>query len=96
MNSPGAPASGRTVTLQDVAAEVEVAVSTVSRALSNPDRVSRPMRERIQEAAKRLGYTSVRAPVRASLLALTVSGVANPHNSTLIRGVESQARAAGS
>jgi DNA-binding LacI/PurR family transcriptional regulator len=83
------------VTLQDVAREADVAVSTVSRALSNPDRVSRPMRERIQEVAKRLGYTAGRAPVPGSLLALMVSGIANPYNAGLIRGAESQARAAG-
>src|SRR6476619_8395891 len=88
-------ADGRTVTLQDVAREADVAVSTVSRALSNPDRVSRPMRERIQEVARRLGYTAARIPVRDSLLALMVSGIGNPYNAALIRGVESQARAAG-
>src|SRR3954470_24530644 len=96
MNSPGAAGRSRTVTLQDVAKEADVAVSTVSRALSNPDRVSRPMRERIQEVARRLGYTSARIPVRDSLLALMVSGLGNPYNAALIRGVESQARAAGS
>src|SRR6478735_11728212 len=58
MNSPDAGSGARAVTLQDVAREADVAISTVSRALSNPDRVSRPMRERIQEVAKRLGYTS--------------------------------------
>ena len=88
--------SGRTVTLQDVAREADVAVSTVSRALSNPERVSRPMRERVHKVARRLGYTSDRMPVRDSLLALMVSGIANPYNAALIRGVESQARAAGS
>jgi DNA-binding LacI/PurR family transcriptional regulator len=87
--------SRRTVTLQDVAQEAGVAVSTVSRALSNPDRVSRQMRERVQDVAKRLGYTAARAPVRDTLLALMVSGIANPYNAALIRGVESQARAAG-
>ena len=96
MNSPDAGSGARAVTLQDVAREADVAISTVSRALSNPDRVSRPMRERIQEVAKRLGYTSGRAPVRDSLLAVMVSGIANPYNAALIRGVESQARAAGS
>jgi DNA-binding LacI/PurR family transcriptional regulator len=96
MNSPGAARTGRTVTLQDVAREADVAVSTASRALSNPDRVSRPMRERIQEVAKRLGYTSGRVPVQEALLALMVSGIGNPYNAALIRGVESQARAAGS
>ena len=95
MNSPGAGGSAPTVTLQDVAREADVAVSTVSRALSNPDRVSRQMRERVQEVARRLGYTSVRTPVRDSLLAPLVSGIANPYNATLIRGVESQTRAAG-
>ena len=84
------------MTLQDVAREADVAISTVSRALSNPDRVSRPMRERIQEVARRVGYTSARMPVRDSLLALMVSGIGNPYNAALIRGVESQARAAGS
>jgi DNA-binding LacI/PurR family transcriptional regulator len=83
------------VTLQDVAREADVAVSTVSRALSNPDRVSRPMRERIQDVARHLGYAPARIPVRDSLLALTVSGIGNPYNAALIRGVESQARAAG-
>ncbi len=96
MNSPQTDSSGRSVTLQDVAREADVAVSTVSRALSNPDRVSGPMRERIQEVAKRLGYTSGRAPVRSSLLALMVSGIGNPYNAALIRAVESQARAVGS
>ena len=96
MTGPGDASNGRTVTLQDVAREADVAVSTVSRALSNPDRVSRPMRERIQEVARRLGYTSARIPVRDSLLALMVSGIGNPYNAALIRGVESQARAAGS
>ena len=83
------------MTLQDVAREADVAASTVSRALSNPDRVSRAMRERVQEVARRLGYASARIPVRDSLLALMVSGIANPYNAALVRGVESQARAAG-
>ena len=96
MSDPDDAGKGRAVTLQDVAREADVAVSTVSRALSNPDRVSRPMRERIQEVARRLGYTSARMPVRDSLLALMVSGIGNPYNAALIRGVESQARAAGS
>jgi DNA-binding LacI/PurR family transcriptional regulator len=96
MNSPDPGSGARAVTLQDVAREADVAVSTVSRALSNPDRVSRAMRERVQDVAKRLGYTSGRALVHDPLLALMVSGVANPYNAALIRGVESQARAAGS
>ena len=52
------------VTLQDVARAAEVAVSTASRALSNPDRVSARTRERVQTVARRLGY---RPPVARAL-----------------------------
>jgi len=83
------------VTLNDVAREADVAVSTVSRALSNPDRVSRVTREHIQTVARRLGYQVSRPPVRSQMLALLIHDVTNPHNFGLIRGAESQARAAG-
>jgi DNA-binding LacI/PurR family transcriptional regulator len=70
-------------------------VSTVSRALSNPDRVSRATREHIQTVALRLGYRSNRAVARANMLALLVHDITNPYNFGLIRGAEAQARAAG-
>src|SRR5664279_3393743 len=44
------------VTLHDVAREADVAVSTVSRALSNPDRVSRSTRDHVLLVARKLGY----------------------------------------
>ena len=84
-----------TVTLTDVAREADVAISTVSRALSNPDRVSRATREHVQDVARRLGYQVNRPTGRAQLLALLIHDVTNPHNFALIRGVEAQARAAG-
>src|SRR6478735_3320537 len=83
------------VTLHDVAREADVAVSTVSRALSNPDRVSRPTREHIQTVARRLGYRSNRVANRTQMLALLVHDITNPYNFGLIRGAEAQARAAG-
>ena len=54
-----------TVTLTDVAREADVAMSTVSRALSNPDRVSRATREHVQDVARRLGYQVNRPTGRA-------------------------------
>jgi DNA-binding LacI/PurR family transcriptional regulator len=84
-----------TVTLHDVAQEADVAVSTVSRALSNPDRVSRSTREHVQTVARRLGYRSNRAAGRTQMLALLVHDITNPYNFGLIRGAEAQARAAG-
>src|ERR1700759_4767017 len=96
------PAAGRrrTVTLQDVAADAGVAVSTASRALANPDRVSPATRQHVQAVAARLGYRHHRAatvpdPVRMPMLALLVADITNPSNFGIIRGAEAQARAAG-
>ena len=104
MNSPGEPevaaAKRRAVTLQDVADEADVAVSTASRALSNPDRVSAATRHHVQTVAMRLGYRHIRIATaletgRTPMLALLVADITNPHNFGLIRGAEAQARAAG-
>jgi DNA-binding LacI/PurR family transcriptional regulator len=74
-------------------------VSTASRALANPDRVSAPTRNHVQSVAMRLGYRHHRMVVietdRTPMLALLVADVTNPHNFGLIRGAEAQARAAG-
>jgi DNA-binding LacI/PurR family transcriptional regulator len=104
MNSLGEPevaaAKRRAVTLQDVADEAGVAVSTASRALSNPDRVSAATRRHVQSIAMRLGYRHNRIATtletgRTPMLALLVADITNPHNFGLIRGAEAQARAAG-
>ena len=95
-----AAAKRRAVTLQDVADEADVAVSTASRALSNPDRVSAATRHHVQTVAMRLGYRHNRIATaletgRTPMLALLVADITNPHNFGLIRGAEAQARAAG-
>lgn len=45
------------VSIQDVAREAGVATSTVSRALTMPGRIAEKTRDRVLEAATRLGYT---------------------------------------
>src|SRR5664279_5751093 len=92
---PGRRRGSGMVTLHDVAREADVAVSTVSRALSNPDRVSRSTRDRVRTVAKRLGYQAPGASARNQMLAMLVHDVTNPYNFGLIRGAEAQARAAG-
>jgi DNA-binding LacI/PurR family transcriptional regulator len=47
----------RRATLKEVAAEVGVSLATVSNAYNRPDQLSGELRERVFEAAKRLGYT---------------------------------------
>jgi LacI family transcriptional regulator, galactose operon repressor len=101
LSEPGDVAGRRrAVTLQDVADEAGVAVSTASRALANPDRVSPPTRQHVQGVALRLGYRHGRAAafpetVRTPMLALLVADITNPSNFGVIRGAEAQARAAG-
>jgi DNA-binding LacI/PurR family transcriptional regulator len=90
----------RSVTLRDVADEAGVAVSTASRALANPDRVSAATRQHVQGVAMRLGYRPNRTapPPDAGgmpMLALLVADITNPSNFDVIRGAEAQARAAG-
>ena len=85
-----------TPTIYDVAAEVGVAPSTVSRAFSRPGRVNAETAARIHEAAERLGYRAnplARAlPTgRTSMLAMVVSDVTNPFYFEIIRGAESAA-----
>jgi DNA-binding LacI/PurR family transcriptional regulator len=46
------------VSIQDVAREAGVAASTVSRALTIPGRIADKTREKVLEAANRLGYTA--------------------------------------
>src|SRR4051794_9239268 len=90
----------RPVTLVDVAREAQVAVSTASRALSDPERVNVRTREHVQEAARRLGYRPNRLaralPTgRSGMLAVLVPDITNPLRFGLLRGAEAQARAAG-
>jgi DNA-binding LacI/PurR family transcriptional regulator len=46
----------RRATLKEVAAEVGVSSATVSNAYNRPDQLSEPLREKVFEAAKKLGY----------------------------------------
>ncbi len=94
------PENVKRPTIYDVAREAGVATSTVSRALSNPDRVNARTREHIVEVAERLGYSTnplARAlpSGRTQTLALFVADITNPHFFGIIRGAEQQARAAG-
>jgi DNA-binding LacI/PurR family transcriptional regulator len=101
VNKQGLSVRHRAVTLHDVARAAGVAISTVSRALSDPDRVSVRTREHIRAVAEELGYRPNRLAQalptgRTGTLAILVPDITNPHNFGLVRGAEAQARAAGS
>ena len=90
----------RRVTLTEIAHACGVAPSTVSRALSNPNRVSSTMYERIARKAREMGYESAILPetadrLSAGSIALVLPNLSNPFNLELIRGCQAQAQAAG-
>ncbi len=87
------------VTINDVARVAEVSVATVSRVLSGGS-ASAAARERVEAAARQLGYrrlTAERRPEGASAraLALVISDLTNPYYSMLCAGAEQAARQAG-
>ena len=43
-------------TMKDVALKAKVSTATVSRALMNPDKVSQATRNRVEKAAREVGY----------------------------------------
>jgi LacI family transcriptional regulator len=49
-------ASGRNVTIKDLAAELELSITTISRALNGYPDVGKRTRQKVEDAAKRLGY----------------------------------------
>lgn len=88
------------ITIRDVALAAGVHISTVSRALSNPSKVKPETRDRVLQAAERLGY-SVNPAARSLItgrthnLGLIVADIANPFFAPLIKAAEGRARAQG-
>lgn len=83
-------------TIYDVAHHCGVAASTVSRAFSNPARVSAATRERVQAAAREIGYeprplARAEAPGRIRTLTLVVSDISNPYYVTVIKAAQARA-----
>jgi len=83
-------------TIHDVAARAEVSTATVSRVLSNPEKVSEATRRRVLKAVNQLGYSpnaaakSLRTLTTRKLL-VTVPDIANPFFSLIIQGIEEAA-----
>ncbi|NUO61334.1 MAG: LacI family DNA-binding transcriptional regulator [Hamadaea sp.] len=84
-----------TVNLADVAEACGLSASTVSRALSDPDKVNASTRERVQRIARELGYTPNRVARSLSLgrtgtIGLIVPDIANPFFPPIIKAVQSR------
>ena len=90
---------GREVTMRDVAALAGVATSTVSRVVSQPERISPRTRESVLKAMRELGYPGRRARgpgrTRSAAVAVLVPDIANPFFFDVIRGTQDRLTAAG-
>lgn len=89
----------RSTTIRDVAAAAEVSISTVSRALSNPDLVASGTREHVLTVARDLGYPpalpTAHAAGRPRMIGLIVPDLENPFFGLIAKGVQARARSAG-
>ncbi|GAA4835567.1 LacI family DNA-binding transcriptional regulator [Luteimicrobium xylanilyticum] len=88
------------VTVRDVARASGVSISTVSRALSDPTRVAAATRDRVQAAARELGYEPNRAASglrsgRTATLGVVVPDLENPYFASVAKGVQARAREHG-
>lgn len=89
-----------TPTIHDVAREAGVSAATVSRALSQPERVSAQTRALVADAVSRTGYVvnltarNLRRK-RAGALVVLLPHLGNPFFSEILAGIETTAAAAG-
>ncbi|MFL4475540.1 LacI family DNA-binding transcriptional regulator [Paeniglutamicibacter sp. MACA_103] len=88
------------VTVRDIARIAGVSISTVSRALSSPEMVNAATRAKVQETARKLGYTpnlNARNLIsgRSGAIGLVVPDLENPFFGSMAKGVQARARAAG-
>ncbi|MHB1009719.1 MAG: LacI family DNA-binding transcriptional regulator [Propionibacteriaceae bacterium] len=88
-----------TVTMKDVARRAGVAVSTVSRALASPERISAETRDLVLRTARELGYTAPAprpaARTNRGYVALLVPDITNPFYFDIIRGSQERLRNSG-
>lgn len=89
--------SQQTVTMRDVAERAGVAVSTVSRVMSTPERISPATRKVVLAAARELGYRSAasRPASGKGSIALVVPDITNPFYFEMIRGSQERLRDSG-
>lgn len=79
------------VRVEDVAREAGVSPITVSRTLSNPEKVREETRKRVEAAVAKTGYvvnrfaSSLRSG-RSTIISVFVSDLANPHHARAIQG----------
>lgn len=86
--------------IKELAERLDISIASVSRALHNPDRVSAKMRDKVQLAAKELGYkpntlaSSLRTAKTNNLVAI-IPDLSDTFNAGVIRSMEDTATSRG-
>jgi DNA-binding LacI/PurR family transcriptional regulator len=99
MAPPTAPRKPRRPSLRDIAEAVGTTRMTVSRCLRDPQTVSEPLRQRIQETARHLNYLPNRAPMmlaqsRSRSIGVLVPSVTNQVFADVLAGIIDETGAA--
>jgi len=85
----------RKITLEDVAQEAGVSVSTASRALAQHTASSNSTRDRVAAAAEALNYQQVakrtRTDTATPTIAMLIADIRNPHSNSIVLGLEDEA-----
>ena len=90
--------SGEKVTITQIANELGIAPSSVSRALNNRPGVSRRLQDEIQAYAKRVGYVPVSSPANQNapnMIAMIIGDIRNPFYADLVFYTQKELSARG-
>jgi LacI family gluconate utilization system Gnt-I transcriptional repressor len=88
------------VTLVDVADAAGVSAITVSRVVNQPDKVSEPLRRKVQETIDMLGYipnqsASALASAKSKVIGVVIPSLSNTVFNDVLRGIYDEAGSAG-
>ena len=92
--------NNKDITIYDIAEKLNLSTSTVSRALKNHNSISKKTTKRVNDAAKKMGYTpntlasSLRSN-KSKTIGVLISRINRPFMSSLISGIEETAQKAG-
>ena len=86
------------ITLKDIARELEVSISTVSKALKNSEEISRDTKEKVQAFARLYNYKPNNIAVslknkRTKNIGVVIPDIVHHFYTTVIRGIEKSANA---
>ena len=92
--------AGKKITIKDIARELDVSISTVSKALKNSVEISRDTKEKVQAFAKLYNYRPNNIAIslknkRTKNIGVIIPDIVHHFFTTVFRGIEKFANARG-